>query len=62
MIDLETYQQANIHTSPSLFTPIYINSTSEEAAVVEWGHSAIISALDGAVAAFGPQTSQGVSI
>ena len=35
--------------------------TSEEAAVIEWGHSAIISALDGAVAAFGPQTSQGVS-
>lgn len=33
--------------------------TSAEAAVVEWGHSAIISALDGAVAAFGPQTSRG---
>ena len=49
---------------PSLFFPhqYRINSTSEEAAVVEWGHSAIISALDGAVAAFGPQTSQGVSI
>ena len=37
------------------------NRTSEEAAVIEWGHSAIISALDGAVATFGPQTSQGVS-
>ncbi|KAL9191476.1 hypothetical protein ACHAXT_001182 [Thalassiosira profunda] len=35
--------------------------TSAEAAVVEWGHSAIISALDGAVAAFGPQTSMGAS-
>ena len=33
--------------------------TSAEAAVVEWGHSAIISALDGAVATFGPQTSRG---
>lgn len=32
---------------------------SEEAAVVEWGHSAVISALEGAVAAFGPQTSRG---
>lgn len=29
--------------------------------MIEWGHSAIISALDGAVATFGPQTSQGVS-
>lgn len=35
--------------------------TSEEAAVIEWGHSAIISALDGAVATFGPQTSQGAN-
>jgi hypothetical protein len=35
--------------------------TSAEAAVVEWGHSAIISALDGAVATFGPQTSQGAN-
>jgi hypothetical protein len=33
--------------------------TNEEAAVVEWGSSAIISALDGAVANFGPQTSLG---
>lgn len=32
---------------------------NEEAAVVEWGNSAIISALDGAVASFGPQTSLG---
>ena len=30
--------------------------TAEEAAVIEWGHSAIISALDVSVAHFGPQT------
>jgi len=33
--------------------------TTAEAAVVEWGSSAIISALDAAVATFGPQTSLG---
>ena len=32
--------------------------TEEEAAVFEWGHSAIISALDASVARFGPQTNQ----
>jgi hypothetical protein len=32
--------------------------TQEEAAVLEWGHSAIITALDAAVAHFGPQTTQ----
>ncbi len=32
--------------------------TEEEAAVLEWGHSAIISALDASVAYFGPQTTQ----
>ena len=40
---------------------IFPQRTSDEAAVIEWGHSAIISALDGAVAAFGPQTSQGAN-
>jgi len=40
---------------------VFPQRTSSEAAVVEWGHSAIISALDGAVATFGPQTSQGAS-
>jgi PA domain len=30
----------------------------DEAAVIEWGHSAIISAIDASVAHFGPQTSQ----
>ena len=34
---------------------------SEEAAVVEWGHSAIISALDAVVAQFGPKPSMGAS-
>lgn len=37
----------------------YPQRTSDEAAVVEWGHSAIISALDAVVAGFGPQTSRG---
>jgi hypothetical protein len=36
---------------------VYPRRTQEEAAVLEWGHSAIISALDGSVAHFGPQTS-----
>ena len=40
---------------------IFPQRTSKEAAVIEWGHSAVISALDGAVATFGPQTSQGAS-
>lgn len=37
---------------------VYPRRTEEEAAVLEWGHSAIISALDASVAMFGPQTSQ----
>jgi hypothetical protein len=37
---------------------VYPRRTEEEAAVLEWGHSAIISALDASVARFGPQTSQ----
>ena len=36
----------------------YPRRTEDEAAVIEWGHSAIISALDASVAHFGPQTSQ----
>jgi PA domain len=36
----------------------YPRRTEDEAAVLEWGHSAIISALDASVAHFGPQTSQ----
>uniref|UniRef100_A0A6U3UZ66 Fe2OG dioxygenase domain-containing protein n=3 Tax=Ditylum brightwellii TaxID=49249 RepID=A0A6U3UZ66_9STRA len=32
---------------------------ASEAAVVEWGHSAVISAIDATVASFGPQTSRG---
>jgi hypothetical protein len=36
----------------------YPRRTQEEAAVLEWGHSAIITALDAAVAHFGPQTTQ----
>jgi hypothetical protein len=37
---------------------VYPLRTEEEAAVLEWGHSAIISALDASVALFGPQTTQ----
>lgn len=37
---------------------VFPRRTEEEAAVLEWGHSAIISALDASVARFGPQTSQ----
>lgn len=37
---------------------IFPHRTKEEAAVLEWGHSAIITALDASVAHFGPQTSQ----
>lgn len=37
---------------------VYPRRTEEEAAVLEWGHSAIISALDASVAHFGPQTTQ----
>ena len=35
---------------------VYPVRSQSEAAVIEWGHSAIISALDASVAAFGPQT------
>jgi hypothetical protein len=37
---------------------IYPRRSEDEAAVIEWGNSAIISALDASVAFFGPQTSQ----
>ncbi|CAJ1942644.1 unnamed protein product [Cylindrotheca closterium] len=37
---------------------VYPQRTEEEAAVLEWGHSAIISALDASVAQFGPQTTE----
>jgi len=37
---------------------VYPQRTEEEAAVLEWGNSAIISALDASVALFGPQTTE----
>ena len=37
---------------------LFPRRTSEEAVVLEWGNTAIISALDGSVAHFGPQTNQ----
>lgn len=48
-------------SSVTAATRVFPQRTSAEAAIVEWGHSAIISALDGAVASFGPQTSMGAS-
>ncbi|KAL3773143.1 hypothetical protein ACHAWO_011811 [Cyclotella atomus] len=50
-----------IHSAAATSYRTFPQRTSKEAAVVEWGHSAIISALDGAVATFGPQTSQGAN-
>jgi len=43
------------------YRQIFPKRKGEEAAVVEWGHSAIISALDAVVAKFGPQPSMGAS-
>lgn len=43
------------------YKALFPKRRSSEAAVVEWGHSAIISALDVVVAKFGPQTSMGAS-
>ena len=45
----------------SLDYRVFPRRTHEEAAVIEWGHSAIISALDVSVAHFGPQTSEGAT-
>lgn len=38
---------------------VFPRRKSEEAAVLEWGHSAIIHALEAAVAGFGPQPNRG---
>jgi hypothetical protein len=43
------------------YKALFPKRKSDEAAVVEWGHSAIISALDAVVANFGPQTAMGAS-
>lgn len=48
-------QNANLQ---SLDYRVFPKRSEDEAAVIEWGHSAIISALDASVAHFGPQTSQ----
>ena len=44
------------HNSEAQNVRLYPRRTVEEAAVLEWGHSAIITALDASVALFGPQT------
>jgi len=66
LLAISTTHVTYAKTNPSASVPLseleyaaFPTRTSAEAAVVEWGHSAIISALDGAVAAFGPQTSRG---
>lgn len=43
----------------SLSYVTYPKRKPHEAAIIEWGNSAVISALDAAVATFGPQTSRG---
>lgn len=50
-------QAASASLSTKLDYKIFPVRKNNEAAVVEWGNSAIISALDAAVASFGPQTS-----
>lgn len=56
---LEKHRQKLLETNlMDLDYSVYPRRTEEEAAVLEWGHSAIISALDASVAMFGPQTSQ----
>jgi len=49
-------QQQQQQSLQDLEYAVYPIRSQEEAAVIEWGHSAIISALDAAVAEFGPQT------
>jgi len=49
----------NSRLDANLSYNVFPTRSTEEAAVVEWGSSAIISALDAAVATFGPQTSLG---
>ena len=50
--------KSNANNINALNYSLFPRRTEEEAAVFEWGHSAIISALDASVAKFGPQTNQ----
>ena len=56
---LATASAASATLKTKLDYKVFPMRKNDEAAVVEWGNSAIISALDGAVASFGPQTSLG---
>lgn len=61
-IALASASSASQSQSPNLADldyEVFPKRRANEAAVVEWGHSAIISALDAAVASFGSQTSLG---
>jgi hypothetical protein len=58
MVDAKRFSSTSQADLNSLDYSVYPRRTEEEAAVLEWGHSAIISALDASVARFGPQTSQ----
>lgn len=55
----EEYAASALSLKSKLNYTVFPLRKNEEAAVVEWGNSAIISALDGVVASFGPQTSLG---
>lgn len=48
----------NIDQVINLDYRVYPRRSKDEAAVLEWGHSAVISALEASVAWFGPQTSE----
>jgi len=54
-----TTKTPTLHSQSNLNYDLFPIRFTNEAAVVEWGNSAIISALDAAVASFGPQTSRG---
>lgn len=56
---LEEHAVSALSLNSKLKYTVFPLRKNEEAAVVEWGNSAIISALDGVVASFGPQTSLG---
>ena len=58
VVSLVAAKKSNGKSLEDLDYRIFPRRTEEEAAVLEWGHSAIISALDASVAHFGPQTAQ----
>jgi len=55
---IQTTSASTKSLNPNLKYNTYPNRVAEKSAIVEWGHSAILSALDAAVADFGVPTSQ----